>query len=286
MFDKINNQKKQYERQIALGFTSTIIAFVLFIPLTMAIGPAGFFIIAIPFMGGAVYAGKYTKKIKELSIKFKSEYVVEEMKKVFSDSTYNPNYGFTEHEVVTTGLLRQEDRFYSEDMISGVFEGVKFRCSDVKQEDVSTDSKGRTSTRTVFLGRFYEFDFPKSFKSNLLITQTVGYGLFGEFNRVKTESVDFNSELKVYAKDEHEAFFILTPDFMERLIYMDRKYKDKINFSFINNKLYISINNGKDTFDIKTFKEVDESIFREYQEEFKDIKNFIKVLKLDETLFI
>ncbi len=285
MFDKINQEKAKYEKEIKKGGIISAIGFVLFIPLSLAIPFIGTILAIIAFMGGAIYAGKYTSKVKELSIKFKREYVVEEMKKAFPDSLYNATDGFYENEVVNTGLLRNQDRYFSEDMISGSFEGVRFRCADVKQQDVSKDSKGRTHTRTVFLGRFYEFDFPKSFKSNILVTQTIGYGLFSNYKRVKMESVDFNSELKVYAESEIDAFYLLTPHFMERLIYMDNKYNDKISFSFQDRKLYIAINNRINTFDIKAFKEVDHSTIKEYVEEFNDIKSFVKVLKLDDELF-
>ena len=67
------------------------------------------------------------------------------------------------------------------------------------------------------------------------------------------ESIDFNSELKAYTDIDHDAFYILTPHFMEKLLFLDKKYNDKINFSFINNKLYISIDTRRDTFDIKLF---------------------------------
>lgn len=285
MINEIKRKKIAYEKHVKKGGIISIVGFLLFIPLSIGIPVLGSLISIGLFMGGAIYASKYTSKIKMLSIEFKTKYLVEEMRKAFPDSNYNPNSGFYEHEVVNTGLLRNQDRFYSEDMISGSFEEVRFRCSDVKQQDVSRDSKGRTHTTTVFLGRFYEFDFPKTFKSNILIMQHIGYGLFSNYERVRMESVDFNSELKVYAENELDAFYLLTPHFMERLAYMDKKYNDKITFSFQQNKLSIAINNRKDTFDIKAFKEIDDSTIEEYIEEFNDIKSFIKVLNLDETLF-
>jgi hypothetical protein len=72
---------------------------------------------------------------------------------------------------------------------------------------------------------------------------------------------------------------------MEKLLYMDDKYLDKISFSFIGNKLSIAIDSRKDYFDIKPFKQVNKSIVSEYREELNDIKEFIKVLQLDQTLF-
>lgn len=284
MFDKINQEKAIYERKMKIGLTISAIAFILFIPAGAAAGPLGGFLMMIPFMGGAIYSGKQSKKIKEISVNFKKEYLEKELVKFFPYSEYKPHDGFKEKEVVYSNLLFERDRYYSEDLIIGSFEGVNFRCSDVKQEDVRRSGK-TTRVVTVFHGRFYEFDFHKSFKHDLLLLQPFNFRPFSGFNKVETESIEFNSELKIYAKDDHEAFFILTPDFMEKIRYLDEKYLDKISFSFKDNKLFIAIDSRKDYFDIKTYKKVDESLIREYQEEFQDIRDFITVLNLNSTLF-
>ena len=99
------------------------------------------------------------------------------------------------------------------------------------------------------------------------------------------ESITFNSELKVYAKDEHEAFYILTPHFMEKLLELDRKYYDKITFSFLDNKLYIAVDNRVDNFDIKAFTEVNKKFVQSYVDEFEDMKEFITMLNLTSRMF-
>lgn len=284
MFDKINQEKAIYERKSRIGFTITIVAFILFIPAGMAAGPLGAFMMMIPFMGGAIYSGNQSKKIKEISVNFKKEYLTKELIKYFQYSDYKPYDGFKEKEVVYSNLLFERDRYYSEDLIMGSFDGVNFRCSDVKQEDVRKSGKS-TKVVTVFQGRFYEFGFHKSFKHDLLLLQPFNFRPFSGFTKVETESIDFNSELKIYAKDAHEAFYILTPDFMERIKYLDDKYLDKISFSFKDNKLFVAIDSRKDYFDIKPFKQIDESLIEEYREEFHDIKEFINVLNLNSTLF-
>lgn len=284
MFDELNKEKSKYEKQMVLGFVFVGVAFIFYLPLAVALGPIAFFLIAIPFLGGGFYAGKYQKKIKELSNRFKSEYVVKEMKKIFPDSTYQYNRGFSEAEVVESRLLFHQDRYRSEDLITGKFDGVSFKCSDVEQKDVRRSGK-HTTVVTVFAGRFYEFDFPKPFMYNLLLLQPYSFRPFSGMQKIKTESIQFNSELKVYAENDHEAFYILTPQLMERLLYMDSKYNDKITFSFLDNKLFIAIDSRTDSFDIKAFKNIDSSIFKEYQEQLNDIKEFIKVLQLDTKLF-
>jgi len=203
---------------------------------------------------------------------------------VFPGSKFYYDRGFAEAEVVHSNLLKKQDRYKSEDMIEGSFDGVRFRSCDVHQQDVRSNGK-HTTIVTVFQGRFYEFDFNKVFKYNLLLLQKGQFRPFEGFNKVKMESIAFNSELKVYAKDEHEAFYILTPHFMEKLIELDRKYFDKITFSFLDNKLYIAVDNRVDNFDIKAFTVVNQTFLKTYVEEFEDMKEFITMLNLTSRMF-
>lgn len=284
MFHEFNKEKSKYETGIILGYLMTGIAFILYLPLGAAIGGAAFFIIAIPFLGGAVIAGQNQKKIKNLSNQFKEKYVLEVLKKEFPNATYDYADGFTEDQVIESGLLKDRDRFQSEDMIQGHHENVNFKCCDITQKEVRNSGKNRKVV-TVFQGRFYEFDFHKKFKHNLLLLQPYNFRPFSAYKKVETESIHFNSELKIYAENEHEAFYILTPDFMEKLMYFDQKYYDKISFSFKENKLYVAIDSRTDSFDIKAFKTIDGSIFEDYQSELLDIKDLIHTLNLNQSIF-
>jgi len=284
MFEQLNQEKQRYEKNMTLGRVITGIAFVLYLPLGALLGVAAFFIIVIPFLGGAIYSGKYHSKIKALSNDFKQKYIPEGIKTILPDSEYNYMGGFIEDEVIKSGLLRRQDRYGSEDLITGNHKGVRFKTSDVVQKDVKKSEK-HTRVVTVFQGRFYRFDFPKKFKYNLQLLQPYNYRPFSGLERVKTESVHFNSEMKIYAQSEHEAFYLLTPHFMEKLLYFDNKYNDKISFSFIDNLLYIAIDSRTDTFDIKPYKIIDESIFKQYKADIEEILELIEVLNLDDKLF-
>lgn len=284
MFEKLNKEKAKYERNMIIGGIITGIAFILYLPLAASMGIAAFFIISVPFLGGTIFAGKNRAKIKALSNEFKHKYIPEGMKTILPDSEYFYAGGFSEDEVIRSGLLRREDRYNSEDLIVGKHQGVKFKTSDVVQKDVRSSGKS-TSVVTVFQGRFYRFDFPKQFKYNLQLLQPYNYRPFSNLKRVKTESVHFNSEMKIYAQSEHEAFYILTPHFIEKLMYLDKKYNDKISFSFINNLLYIAVDSRTDTFDIKPYKQINKEIFTQYKAEIMDILNLIEDLNLEQKLF-
>lgn len=285
MFDQLNRDKAQYESAAKCGFIISGISFVLFLPLSVGIPILGTLLTMVGFMGGFIYGTIQINKVKLLSQNFKDKYLVNELKKILPDCTYRADGGFTEQEVIRSGILRNEDRFYSEDLIIGTIKEVAFKSSDVKQVDVRRHD-GKTTTTTVFHGRVYRFDFPKPFKDNVMIIQPSFFeGIFKSYRKVEMESIQFNSELSVYSENHHEAFYVLTPHMMERILYLDRKYKDHIRFSFKNELLYISIDTRVDTFDLKAFKVVDERIFTDYQNEFNDMKEFVEILQLDNTIF-
>jgi len=284
VFFEINKQKSKFESRIVLSYVFMGLSFISYIPLAALLGPAALILLGSIFIGCAFYSAFLLGKIKELSISFKEVYVKEELEKVLPGSHYDPVKGFTEEEVLGSKLRKKTDRFGSEDMIWGTYEDVKFRSCDVIQKEVRSNGKSTTLV-TVFQGRIYEFDFPKPFYYNLLVLQPNHYRPFEGYEKIQMESIAFNSNLKVYAKNDHEAFYLLTPLFMEKLLLLDSVYYDKITFSFLDKKLYIAIDSRVDYFDIRPFRMVSQELVDSYKKEFETMISFIKDLKLNEKLF-
>jgi|SRR5690554_3190598 len=278
------NHKAKYESIAVLGYVLLGINFLLWIPVG-ASNPRAIPFVLIGFIGGGVIAGMATNKFKKLSNEFKSKYLAQEIQKIYPGCKYEVDKGFDKEEIYNSKVLSKQDRYYSEDLMTGKYEGVYFQAADVKLQDVRHSGKS-TTVVTVFLGRVYKFKFNKRFKSNIIINQPSFFNKLFGWNRIKTESIEFNSELSVYSDNEHEAFYILTPHFMEKIYQLDKKYHDQISFSFINNYLYIALNTKEDTFDIKMFRELDLNILDKYREQLNDIKEFIHFLNLDQNLFI
>ena len=66
---------------------------------------------------------------------------------------------------------------------------------------------------------------------------------------IETESVLFNRSFKVYTDDGFEAFYILDPAFIESIERFSERYGHKFALYFINNKLFVAINDGGDSFE-------------------------------------
>lgn len=234
------------------------------------------------------------KNIDRFNNEFKNIFVLGSLKKIFEDITYYPNKGFSKDFIREVGMIDTGDSYSSNDYISGKYKNITFQQSDIhiqeKHEEEDKDGKKETVWETTFMGRVMIFDFNKRFKANI---QVASY-YFGanslpwskRFSRVKMEDVEFNNTFRVYAESEHEAFYILTPHFMEKLKDITKKLKCGIMFCFVDNKLHIAVDNSKDSFEYNVFKPINEQLIEEsITKDIKLITNFVDELNLDNDLF-
>ncbi len=285
-FKKFNEEKQRSERNIIIGAILVgvgIILALLFSSQVPALVVVGFITIFAGFIFIAIGASKFFK-IKKT---FKTDVLMERFKDLIPGIVYNPNQGLSESIVYSTDFLKTADRFWSEDFLSGDLDGVSFVSSDVKLEERHVEhTKNGTRVYYVayFLGRVFRFNFNKEFVGSLQVLES-GSPKSKGYQKVKLESVDFNKKFKTYATEDITAFYILTPDIMERIHVLEKKYPGRIGLSFRGDHLYVAINNGKDTFELKLFRKIDDEMIKEFEQDLLVIKDFIMTLKLNNNLF-
>lgn len=277
-FKDIKRMKNRYENLTILGFVMIIGGFLFIMPMSRSGEGLMFIMIIIFALGGfvTVYAAQQFKKI---SMIYKKQYLSNIIKEVYPGSTFQPELGFNQDEIYASKLLRKADRYYSEDLITGQYQDITFRSADIRLQEWRSTGKSATLV-TVFLGRVYQFSFPEAFPTNMVIMKhQIGSGFgFNQYHKIKTESVEFHEEFDVYAKNELKSFEMLTPPIMERLIEMNRKYYEKIRFSFVKNDLYISIDNRVDTLDIKLFQTLKEDMSLQFSHQLEEMKVILDML--------
>ena len=140
----------------------------------------------------------------------------------------------------------------------------------------------------------HERDFFDNFFSYLLVLSYVGFFVFFIWmflkqwkrkvdTRVKLEDVVFSKKWKVYANDQVEARYVLTPALMERMLAVKKLfYGNRLDFSFWRNNLLIAVHTGKDMFETTSlfksaldYRKVQEVICQLYS-----VFSVIDVLKL------
>lgn len=150
------------------------------------------------------------------------------------------------------GLLPSYDRASFEDRLTGERNDVAFEFFEAHlKERRTTRSNGRTQTRyvTVFKGQCLRFDFHKRFFGETLVTRDLGF--FNRFagrpgmDRARLEDPEFEKAYEVYTTDQVEARFILTPDFMQKLVDLETTFHGKkLRCAFVGQEMLIAVEGG------------------------------------------
>lgn len=206
-----------------------------------------------------------------LSAFYKQNIIAAILSELCEESSFQPNSGITEQAFMASGLFsKTPDRYHSEDAISGRIDKTRFVCSEVKaeEEQVTTDSKGNTSTRWVdiFSGFFFIADFQKDFRGQTVIYRDSWFKWGNSGQRVKLENPEFEKRFDTYTTDQVEARYILTPTLMEKLMELDRKFPGQITLSFLDSKVIIAIPDSKNHFETSIWQSQlnNNSIFQEF----------------------
>lgn len=150
-------------------------------------------------------------------------------------------------------LVGRWDRSNFEDYLSGTRNGVDFRFFEAHLEEKQTtrDSNGSTRTKwvTVFRGQCLRFNFHKTFYGKTIVSRDMGFfnrfGGGGGFQRAILESPDFEKAFEVYTTDQVEARYILTPDFMQKLVDLETVFRGKnLKCAFAGGEMLIAVESG------------------------------------------
>ena len=235
------------------------------------------------------------KDIQNFNTLYKQNIVVMSMEKICTDVKFDMQKGIDRQVIASTSMMNMGDIFSSNDYVTGKYKNINFEMSDVEIQEESTDSEGHTTYYTIFKGQWYIFDFNKTFKANIQVCASNFHNarrgsLFAKkeerFKKVELEDIEFNKEFKVYAQNELDAFYVLTPGTMTKIKEVKSKIKGRLLFCFIDDRLHVALHNNKDFFEASIFKKVNvEKAIEKTNEEISAITNFVDILSLDNDLF-
>ena len=216
-------------------------------------------------------AGDKKKQMKKL---YKETFVIQVLQQHFQDVFYDWEHGFTSSAIKGVGLVRLGNRFHSEDYMAATWKGVRFEQSDVTIQYHSSSGKS-SHTTTYFSGRMFCFDYTRKqtyplqiFTKNFIYSGNPGGGSTS-LSKVELEDVEFNKLFVTKAYSAHDAFYILTPQFMQRLKQLQKSFPN-MTMVVANGKFYIGLNNRADSFDLNWMKPMD--YLREKERVLQDVR--------------
>lgn len=248
------------ERVTASNLPSLACA-VLLLPLLLAVG----LYVLLYFM---MVHGAYEK----FNQAFKQTYVLDTIRGMggFDGLCYTPGKGFSYNEVwdscvVATGEAKY---FESEDLLTGTYQGMPFAYCDVVTKYLKRSGK-KTREEIIFCGQIMRFSLPEGAKWSFGHLQIFEKELLSNLkgrtapHKVQVENEAFNRRFQVFAADEHNAFYLLTPQMLEQIVQFADAADCQIALTFVGTSLYVAVNNMHSMFDAslkKPFAEQRQSI--------------------------
>jgi len=208
---------------------------------------------------------------KKYRLNFKNKIVLKIAAFVDENLVYSPE-GFVSREEFTNSAIFQKycNSFTGEDHFKGKIGKTAIEFSEVvgrHKTTTGTGSKRKEQYTTIFKGVFFVADFNKDFNGYTLVLPDTAEKMFGKLGQnlqalssrgelIKLEDPEFEKEFCVYASDQVEARYILSPSLMQRIVEFKRKWKTKVYLSFRDSKVYIAIKMDKNLFETRLFKSI------------------------------
>jgi hypothetical protein len=226
---------------------------------------------------------------------FKHDVVEAILKGIFDELYFDPKSGIPESTIKATGMMQLGNRYSSDDYIKGKYKGTDFEQSDVCIQQETSDSEGHSSTTTYFKGRWMIFGFNKDFAADLQVRESGFHyakkkgGWFApkeeKMNKLELEDAEFNKDFDVFAQNEQEAYYILTPHIMQSIKTLRDRTNGKLILCFSASKLHVGVNNNENAFEPPIFKKLDVNVINSIYDEINVITRFVDELKLDRNLY-
>ena len=148
------------------------------------------------------------------------------------------------------GLVPSYDRSSFEDFFSGTRADCPFELFEAHLKQRHRDSKGRTHYTTCFRGQVLRVLVPVNFLGVTVVLRDAG--IFNRLikperalERVRLVDPKFEKTFEVFSNDQVEARYLLSPDFMERLLALETMLKGKkARAAFADGELMIAIEGG------------------------------------------
>lgn len=200
----------------------------------------------------------FKKAYERFCVNFKNKYVLDTLRELpdFSELRYNAKGGLSYDEMDRLKLIpKGQAAFYqSSDELTGKLGGVPFRAVNVcTGEKVS----GRGATpKILFEGQVIAFSYFDERKISDGFVQVFSKKALANMKEtrtplpIQTENSVFNENFAVFAENEQNAFYILTPQVMEQITAFQEAVDGKVYLSFSEKNLYVCCNQFLNPFHI------------------------------------
>jgi hypothetical protein len=237
--------------------------------LTVASDFAALPLVVIVVLGFAVYGIFAAGITNQYRLGFKFVVMRSLVEAINPALDYEPADGVSEAEFCSSRLFVRPDRYSSADLVQGIVgaTGVRFSEVHAETETQSQILQGsmQSDFETLFRGLFFCADFNKRFSGTTLVLPDSVERLLGHFGQslqelgaklfdsglelVKLEDPAFEKQFVVYATDQIEARYLLSPALMRRLLALRSRVDVPFRLALVANTLYLALPRTDSLFD-------------------------------------
>ena len=250
-------------------------------------------ILAIIGMRDKFYEWIFERKTERFLMRYKELYL-----KPYIESlgfSYKMGALFQEKEVRQSEIFDGFDRFRADDLVCANVDGVDFMFCDIRLEkDIGTGIPFifKNNYATFFEGPFFVANFNKKicsdvfvFSNTTLPPSELQHKLLGG-REIPIDNADFNQNFTIYANDAMTVMYVLTPMLMEKILSLKQLVKSNISLSFKQNKIYIAIARGADSFEPSLDQPIlNARIAKDIKADLDAMLQIVKILKLNEKIW-
>ena len=273
-----------------------IIIFLDFPKLDLGIESLSFLVMSILAIIGTrdeFYEWIFERKTERFLMRYKELYL-----KPYIESlgfSYKMGALFQEKEVRASEIFDGFDRFRADDLVCANVDGVDFMFCDIRLEkDIGTGIPFifKNNYVTFFEGPFFVANFNKKicsdvfvFSNTTLPPSELQHKLLGG-REIPIDNADFNQNFTIYANDPMTVMYVLTPMLMEKILSLKQLVKSNISLSFKQNKIYIAIARGADSFEPSLDQPIlNARIAKDIKADLDAMLQIVKILKLNEKIW-
>ena len=250
-------------------------------------------ILAIISTRDEFYEWIFERKTERFLMRYKELYL-----KPYIESlgfSYKMGALFQEKEVRQSEIFDGFDRFRADDLVCANVDGVDFMFCDIRLEkDIGTGIPFifKNNYATFFEGPFFVANFNKKicsdvfvFSNTTLPPSELQHKLLGG-REIPIDNADFNQNFTIYANDAMTVMYVLTPMLMEKILSLKQLVKSNISLSFKQNKIYIAIARGADSFEPSLDQPIlNARIAKDIKADLDAMLQIVKILKLNEKIW-
>ena len=175
------------------------------------------------------------------------------------------------------------------DYIKAVYKGVSVELGDVvlMTETEYEAENGETATQrdTVFRGQWLSWNLGRELTGRVFVSQRTKKDHSKMKSNVTTGNEQFDKRFCVKADHPDEAYYILTPDRMERIIRMADNSGGTVYLSFLEDgQMNIAIQTGRDSFEPGNSNVNVEELRRKFLDELHWYTDILDMLHIEESL--